>query len=67
MGLPKQKVKPNYNYTYPSERDYVDTSKSAVGAMQVTDPAKSGGDYGIKDPRVTEAITGTKSETGKVE
>lgn len=67
MGLPKDKVKPAINYTSPSERDYVDTSKSAVGAMQMTDPAKSGGDYGIKDPKVTEPIAGTKSETGKVE
>lgn len=67
MGLPKDKVKPAYNYTYPSERDYFDDSKSAVGAMKVTDTAKSGGDYGIKNPEKTEALTGTTSETGKVE
>ncbi|STZ55577.1 Uncharacterised protein [Moraxella lacunata] len=64
MGLPKDKVKPAFNYTYPSERDYADESKSALGNMQMTDPAKSGGDYGIKDPEVTEELTGKKSETG---
>ena len=67
MGLPKDKVKPAFNFTYPSERDYFDESKSTLGSGQVTDPGKSGGDYGITDPQVTEALTGTKSETGKVE
>lgn len=67
MGLPKDKVKPAINYTYPSERDYFDESKSTLGNGQVTDPAKSGADYGITDPQVTEALTGAKSETGKVE
>ncbi|UYZ74916.1 hypothetical protein LP123_05190 [Moraxella bovis] len=67
MGLPKDKVKPAFNYTYPSERDYFDDSKSTVGAMKATDTAKSGGDYGIKNPEKTEALTGTTSETGKVE
>lgn len=67
MGLPKDKVKPAINYTYPSERDYFDESKSTLGNGQVTDPAKSGSDYGITDPQVTEALTGAKSETGKVE
>lgn len=67
MGLPKDKVKPAFNYTYPSERDYFDDSKSAVGAMKATDTAKSGADYGIKNPEKTEALAGTTSETGKVE
>lgn len=67
MGLPKDKVKPAFNYTYPSERDYFDESKSTLGNVKVTDTAKSGADYGIKDPQVTEALTGTKSETAKVE
>lgn len=67
MGLPKDKVKPAFNFTHPSERDYFDESKSTLGNGQVTDPAKSGGDYGITDPQVTEALTGAKSETGKVE
>ena len=67
MGLPKDKVKPAINYTYPSERDYFDDSKSTLVNGQVTDPAKSGGDYGITDPQITEALIGTKSETGKVE
>lgn len=57
MGLPKEKVNPGFNYTCPSERDYFDDSKSTLGNGQVTDPAKSGGDYGITDPQVTEAVT----------
>lgn len=67
MGLPKDKVKPAFNFTYPSERDYFDESKSTLGNGQVTDPGKSGGDYGIANPEKTEALTATKSETGKVE
>ena len=60
MGFPKDKVNPANNNTYPSERDYFDDSKSTLGNGQVTDPAKSGGDYGITDPQVTEAVkTGT--------
>ena len=66
MGLPKDKVKPAFNFTYPSERDYFDESKYTTNA-QVTDPAKSGGDYGITNPEKTEALTAAKSETGKVE
>ena len=57
MGLPKDTVKPIFEYVYPSERDYFDDSKSTLGNGQVTDPAKSGGDYGITDPQVTEAVT----------
>ncbi|ARE65456.1 hypothetical protein C0206_02420 [Moraxella catarrhalis] len=67
MSLPKDKVKPAFNFTYPSERAYFDESKSTLANAQVTDPAKSGADYGIKDPQATEALTGTKSETAKVE
>ena len=59
MGLPKDKVQPAIHHTYPSERDYFDDSKSTLGNGQVTDPAKSGGDYGITDPQVTEAVTAT--------
>ena len=57
MGLPKNLVKPQENYTYPTERDYQDTSLSTIGALQVTDPAKSGKDYSITDPKVTKAAT----------
>ena len=57
MGLPKDTVKPIFEYVYPSERAYFDDSKSTLGNGQVTDPAKSGGDYGITDPQVTEAVT----------
>lgn len=64
MGLPKDLVKPAYNYTYPSERDYFDESTATLAAGVVADPAKSGEDYGIADPEVTEPISGTDSETG---
>ena len=64
MGLPKNLVKPQENYTYPTERDYQDTSLSTIGALQVTDPAKSGKDYSITDPKTVEPVTGTKSESG---
>ncbi|MCK6158011.1 hypothetical protein KZX29_04265 [Moraxella osloensis] len=64
MGLPKDAVKPAYNYTYPSERPYFDESLSTLANGQVIDPAKSGKDYDIVDPRETEPVAGTKSETG---
>ena len=60
MGLPKDKVKPAFNFTYPSERDYFDESKSTLTNVQVTDPDKSGEDYGITYPEKTEALTATK-------
>ena len=56
MGLPKDLVVPDYNYTYPSERDYRDESKSTLLNAQMTDPAKSGKDYGITDPEVTKPV-----------
>ena len=56
MGLPKDLVEPDYNYTYPSERDYLDTSKSTLLEAQMTDPAKSGADYGIEDVEVTKPV-----------
>ena len=56
MSLPKDLVNPDYNYTYPSERDYKDESKSTLLVAQMTDPAKSGADYGIDDPDVTKAV-----------
>src|SRR5574344_566881 len=54
MTLPKDLVSPDYNYTYPSERPYYDETGSTLAAGRVADPAKSGADYGITDPRVTE-------------
>lgn len=56
MGLPKDLVEPDYNYTYPSERDYKDTSTSTLLEAKMTDPAKSGADYGIEDVDVTKPI-----------
>ena len=64
MTLPKDTVKPNYNYTYPSERQYYDEAGGTLGAEVVADATKSGADYGIVDPQVTELIAGTESETG---
>lgn len=64
MTLPKDTVKPNFNFTYPSERQYFDETGSTLANSRVADPAKSGADYGITDPQVTEPITGNGSETG---
>lgn len=64
MTLPKDTVKPDYNYTYPSERQYADETGSTLAVGRIADPAKSGADYGITDPQVTEPIAGTGSETG---
>lgn len=64
MTLPKDTVKPNYNYTYPSERQHYDETGSTVAVGRVADPVKSGADYGVQDPQVTEPIAGTESETG---
>lgn len=64
MTLPKDTVKPAYNYTYPSERQYYDETGSTLAAGRVADPAKSGADYGITNHQATERIAGTGSETG---
>ena len=64
MTLPKDTVKPNYNYTYPSERQHYDETGSTVAVGRVADPTKSGTDYGITDPKMVEPIAGTGSETG---
>ena len=64
MGLPKNLVKPQENYVYPSERDYRDTSLSTIDALQVTDPSKSAKDYGVTDPKMVEPVAGTLSESG---
>ena len=64
MTLPQDTLKPNNNFTYPSGRQYFDETGSTLGAQRVADPTKSGADYGITDPQVTEAIAGTGSETG---
>ena len=64
MTLPKDTVKPAYNFTHPSDRPYWDESTGTLDDGVVADPAKSGADYGITDPKVTEVIAGTGSETG---
>ena len=57
MSTPTHDIEPNYLYTYPSRRDYQDFSKSTINALTVTDPAKTGKDYGVTDPKVTKAAT----------
>ncbi|OEH66768.1 MAG: hypothetical protein BAX61_13260 [Psychrobacter sp. B29-1] len=56
MGLPKDLVEYDVKVTFPSERDYKDTSKSTLLEAKMTDPAKSGADYGIEDVQVTKPI-----------
>lgn len=56
MGLPKDLVEYDVHVTFPSERDYKDTSKSTLLAAQMTDPAKSGKDYGVTDVQVTKPV-----------
>ncbi len=56
MGLPKDLVEYDVKVTFPSERDYKDTSKSTLLVAQMTDPAKSGKDYGITDVQVTKPV-----------
>lgn len=64
MALPKDALKPAYNYTYPSERQYFSEATSTLAVGVVSDTKKSGKDYGIVDPKMTEPVTGTLSETG---
>lgn len=56
MGLPKDLVEPDVKYTFPSERDYMDTSTSTLLEAKMTDVTKSGADYGIEDVDVTKPI-----------
>lgn len=56
MGLPKDLVEYDTKVTFPSERDYLDTSKSTLLEAQMTDPAKSGADYGVTDVQVTKEV-----------
>ncbi len=57
MGLPVNDIQPDYLHTYPSRKPYFDESKSTLANGTVTDPAKTGKDYGIVDPKVTKAAT----------
>ena len=59
MGLPKDLVEYDVHVTFPSEKDYRDTSKSTLLEAKMTDPAKSGKDYNIKDVQVTKPVTAT--------
>ena len=64
MTLPKDMVKPSYNFTYPSERPYYEPISSELGAQVVANPDNSGINYGIQDPKLTEPVGGIGSETG---
>lgn len=57
MGLPKDLVEYDTKVTFPSEKDYRDTSKSTLLEAKMTDPAKSGKDYGVTDVQVTKPVT----------
>ena len=57
MGLPKDDIQPDNLYTYPSRKPYWDESKSTLAQGTVTDPAKTGKDYGVVDPEVTKVVT----------
>lgn len=46
--------KPDYHYTYPSDRAYFDDKTSTAEQLAPTDPSKTGADYGISDPQKVE-------------
>ena len=56
MGLPKDLVEYDVKVTFPSERDYLDTSTSTLLEAQMTDATKSGADYGVTDVEVTKPV-----------
>ena len=64
MTLPKDTVKPNTNFTYPSDRQYFDEVTSELGAQVVANPDNSGVNYGIQDVRQVERIGREGFETG---
>lgn len=43
---------PKYLYTTPAEKRYFDETGSTLAAGRVFDPAKTGYDYGIRNPEV---------------
>ena len=56
MGLPKDLVEYDTKVTFPSERDYLDTSTSTLLEAKMTDATKSGADYGVTDVEVTKEV-----------
>lgn len=48
---------PDLKYQLPSERRYVDDKKSVLGTETIFDPAKTGKDYGVQDPKVFKDAT----------
>ena len=43
---------PDLKYQLPSERRYLDDSKSVLGTETIFDPAKTGADYGVQHAKV---------------
>ncbi|WP_288501490.1 hypothetical protein [uncultured Acinetobacter sp.] len=43
---------PDYKYQYPTDRRYADDATDTLAAGTMFDPAKTAGNYGIKDPEV---------------
>lgn len=55
-------LQPDYQYQYPSEKNYFDDSTSTVEAPKAFDASKTGADYGIEDPEI--AVEVTAPDTG---
>lgn len=53
----KTDLEPDFNYSYPSNKDYFDDSTSTVDAPKAFDATKRGGDYGIEDPEIAVEVT----------
>lgn len=52
MPVTQGTQEPKYLYTTPEAKKYFDETGSTLAAGRVFDPAKSGVDYGIKNPKV---------------
>lgn len=53
----KTDLEPDFNYSYPSNKDYFDDSTSTVDAPKAFDATKRGADYGIEDPEIAVEVT----------
>lgn len=56
MPVTQGTQEPKYLYTTPEAKKYFDETGSTLAAGRVFDPAKSGVDYGIKNPKVFGAV-----------
>lgn len=57
----KTDLEPDFNYSYPSNKDYFDDSTSTVDAPKAFDATKRGADYGIEDPEIAVEVGATDS------